>query len=232
VRMVELARPRVLVVEDEESIRQGLLDVLVFHGYEPEGQERGDDGLRTALDGDFALVLLDLMLPGMNGFDVCEKLREAKPKQPILILTARGSEEDVLRGFRSGGDDYVTKPFSIAELMARVESLLRRSGVTREEAPERPFRFGSWQVDPAELRADDGDQTLTLTRRDADLLALFARDAGRIVSRRRLLREIWGYENPDRIETRSVDMHIAKLRKLLGSNLLETVRGEGYRFSG
>jgi len=230
--MVEQLRPRVLVVEDEVSIRQGLLDVLAFHGYEPAGEERGDDGLRTALAGDFALVLLDLMLPGMNGFDVCEKLREAKPKQPILILTARGSEEDVLRGFRSGGDDYVTKPFSIAELMARVESLLRRSGVTGDETLEHPFRFGNWQVDPAELRADCGDQSLTLTRRDADLLALFARDAGRIVSRRRLLREIWGYDDPDRIETRSVDMHIAKLRKMLGSNLLETVRGEGYRFGG
>jgi two-component system response regulator RegX3 len=233
--MVEAVRPRVLVVEDETSIRQGLIDVLAFHGYEPEGEERGDEGLARALRGSYALVVLDLMLPGMNGFDVCEKLRAAQPKLPILILTARGAEEDVLRGFRSGGDDYVTKPFSIAELMARVESLLRRSGALQEQPAAEPFAFGAWTVDPVELHARNGDETLTLTRRDADLLALFFRETGRLVSRRRLLRELWGYDDPDRIETRSVDMHIAKLRKKLGargSDLIETVRGEGYRFTG
>jgi DNA-binding response OmpR family regulator len=234
--MQEPTRPRVLVVEDEASIRRGLLDVLAFHGYEPEGEERGDDGLQRARDGDYALVLLDLMLPGMDGFDVCEALRAEKPGLPILILTARGAEEDVLRGFRCGGDDYVTKPFSIAELMARVESLLRRSGALEtEEEPPQPFSFGPWKIDPNELCAEDGEATLTLTRRDADLLTLFARDSGRLISRRRLLHEVWGYDNPDKIETRSVDMHIAKLRKKLGATgreLIETVRGEGYRFSG
>ena len=234
--MLEPARPRILVVEDEVSIRKGLLDVLAYHGYEPEGEERGDDGLRRAREGEFALVLLDLMLPGMDGFEVCATLREAKPRLPILILTARGAEEDVLRGFRCGGDDYVTKPFSIAELMARVESLLRRSGAleAEEETPQ-PFAFGAWKVDPSELCAEDGETSLALTRRDADLLALFAQEAGRLVSRRRLLHEVWGYENPDKIETRSVDMHIAKLRKKLGARgreLIETVRGEGYRYSG
>lgn len=232
--MVEAVRPRVLVVEDEASIRQGLCDVLAFHGYEPEGEERGDTGLERALSERYALILLDLMLPGMNGFDVCEKLRRALPSQPILILTARGAEEDILRGFRSGGDDYVTKPFSVAELMARVESLLRRSGALSTEQLA-VFDFGDWQIDPAELSATREGETLTLTRRDADLLTLFARESGRLVSRRRLLREVWGYENPDKIETRSVDMHIAKLRKMFsarGSSLIETVRGEGYRFSG
>jgi DNA-binding response OmpR family regulator len=233
--MVEPSRPRVLIVEDEASIRQGLIDVLVFHGYEPEGEERGDVGLTRALGGDYSLVILDVMLPGMNGFDVCEKLREQLPKLPILILTARGAEDDVLRGFRSGGDDYVTKPFSIAELVARVESLLRRNGALSEEAAPGPFSFGEWMIDPAELAARNGNETLTLTRRDADLLVLFSSEAGRLVSRRRLLHEVWGYDEPDKIETRSVDMHIAKLRKKLGargSDLIETVRGEGYRFTG
>jgi len=232
------AAPRVpvLVVEDEESIRAGLCDVLSFHGYEAEGAERGDEGLRLALGNRFALVILDIMLPGMNGFDVCEKLREAQPRIPILMLTARGSEDDVLRGFRCGADDYLTKPFSLAELLARVEALLRRTAAPdspREpEAPEH-FDFGGWKVDPQELVAHRGDARVDLTRRDVEILSLFRLEAGRIVSRRRLLHEIWGYPQPERVETRTVDMHIAKLRKKLeASSLIETVRGEGYRFSG
>ena len=232
--MSEPPRLPVLVVEDEESIRSGLCDVLSFQGYEPEGAGRGDEGLRLALSGHYALVILDLMLPGMNGFDVCEKLREAQPRLPILMLTARGSEEDVLRGFRCGADDYVTKPFSLAELLARAEALMRRSGAL-EALPEASegFAFGDWQVDPTELVAQRGNTRVDLTRRDVDVLTLFHSESGRIVSRRRLLREIWGYPQPDRVETRTVDMHIAKLRKKLdASSLIETVRGEGYRFSG
>jgi len=228
----------ILVVEDEAAIRRGVCDLLAFHGYEPEGVERGDDGLRRGLEGEHALVILDVMLPGMNGFDVCEQLRATKPLLPILMLTARGSEEDVLEGFRRGSDDYVTKPFSVAELVARAEALLRRSGrlgKPGEDCCEAPFRFGEWEIDPAELRATRVDESLELSRRDAEILGLFCREAGHIVGRRRLLEEIWGYPNPDRVETRSVDMHIAKLRKKLaapGDALIATVRGEGYRYSG
>ena len=228
----------ILVVEDEAAIRRGVCDLLAFHGYEPEGVERGDDGLRRGLEGEHALVILDVMLPGMNGFDVCEQLRATKPLLPILMLTARGSEEDVLEGFRRGSDDYVTKPFSVAELVARAEALLRRSGRLGrpgEDSCDAPFRFGEWEIDPAELRATRVDESLELSRRDAEILGLFCREAGHIVGRRRLLEEIWGYPNPDRVETRSVDMHIAKLRKKLaapGDALIATVRGEGYRYSG
>jgi len=237
-------RIRVLVVEDETAIRNGLLDVLAFHGYEPEGVERGDDGLEAARDERHDLLLLDVMLPGMNGFDVCEKLRESRPRLPILMLTARGSEEDILRGFRCGADDYVTKPFSIAELLARVESLARRSGLQdTEEESDSPFAFGRWTVDPTELRARRGgggesgedDEERELTRREVELLTSLAGQKGRIVSRRSLLVELWGYPDPDRVETRTVDMHIAKLRKKLdgqGASLIETIRGEGYRYSG
>ncbi len=225
--------PAILVVEDEESIRKGLCDVLAFRGYAPEGVERGDDGLRRALSNEHALVLLDVMLPAMNGFDVCRELRAALPELPVLMLTAQGSEQDVLEGFRVGADDYVTKPFSVAELVARVEALLRRSGAgVADETPE-PFAFGSWRIDPGTREAARDDARVELTQLEASLASLFAREPGRILSRRRLLKEVWGVADPDRIETRTVDMHVAKLRKKLdasGDALIQTVRGEGYRF--
>jgi DNA-binding response OmpR family regulator len=214
--------------------------VLAYHGYSPVGVERGDEGLRVALAEDFALAILDVMLPGLDGFHLCRGIRAERPQQPILMLTARGSEEDVLEGFRAGSDDYVTKPFSVAQLMARVDALLRRSGAftsPEEIALETKFPIGAWEIDCVELRAEStrGASPVELTRRDADLLHLFHRERGRIVSRRTLLREIWGYANPDRVETRSVDMHIAKLRRKLAldaRDLLQTVRGEGYRYLG
>jgi len=176
------------------------------------------------------------MLPGLSGFDVCEQLRAAGRQTPVLMLTARGAEEDVLRGFRCGADDYVVKPFSVAELTARVEALLRRSGALDRGAParEQTIAFGDWRIDVPSLCARHArdDRSIDLTLRDVEILALLAREAGRIVSRRVLLAEVWGYPDPDRVETRSVDMHIAKLRKKLGAGAtawIETVRGAGYR---
>jgi len=238
----------ILVVEDEAAIRRGLCDVLAFRGFAPTGVERGDEGLTAGLAGRHALVILDVMLPGESGFAVCEQLRAARPRLPILMLTARGAEEDVLEGFRAGADDYVTKPFSVAELCARVEALLRRSGaLAGEAAPPGPFDFGPWRLDPATLRAScDGDAAgsraedraaadVELTPRELELLRALAAQPGRIVSRRSLLQEVWGYPEPERVETRTVDMHVAKLRrKLAGADpaLIETVRGEGYRYRG
>jgi len=221
--------PRVLVVEDEPSLRGALLDALAARGFEPCGAADGDEGLRAGRDAAIDLVILDVMLPRRSGFDVCEALRAARPRLPILLLTARGAEADVLRGFRAGADDYVTKPFSLAQLGARLEALLRRAGAP----PDRePFAFGPWRVDPQALVAACAEARVELTRREADLLAFFARERGRIVGRRALLREVWGLEHADRMETRTVDMHLAKLRKKLGParTLIETVRGEGYRF--
>jgi len=228
----------ILVIEDEEAILRGLCDVLAFRGYAPEGAVRGDLGLEMALEPgiDPALVVLDVMLPGMDGFEVCEKLRTARPELPILMLTARGSEEDILRGFRCGADDYITKPFSVAELVARVAALLRRAGQSSMEAEVvSPFSFGDWTIVPGERTASKGADSIELTARDLELLDVFAREKGRILSRRLLLSEVWGFPDPDRVETRSVDMHIAKLRKKLGAPedaLIETIRGEGYRFRG
>jgi len=224
----------ILVVEDEDSIRRGLCDVLAYQGYVPTGIETGEDGLREALANSYDLILLDLMLPGMSGFDVCEAVRAERPLQPILMLTARGAEADVVEGFARGADDYVTKPFSVSELLARVRALLRRAGkLPREEQPS--FQFGRWRVDPAAQRARHGDEDVELTQREIEILALFVREAGRIVSRRMLLQEVWGFANPERIETRTVDMQIVKLRRKLGvadAAAIETVRGAGYRFLG
>jgi two-component system response regulator RegX3 len=221
----------ILVVEDEEAIQRGLCDVLAFHGHAPVACANGEDGLREGLAGDYALVLLDVMLPGMSGFDVCRELRSERPRLPILMLTARGAEEDVLEGFRCGSDDYLTKPFSVAELVARIDALLRRSGSAPVER-EAPFDFGSWTVDPSEAIACQDGEKVELTKRELEMIGLFHRERGRIVSRRTLLREVWGMSAAERVETRTVDMHIAKLRKKIGAEPIETVRGEGYRFGG
>jgi len=228
-----VATGAILVVEDEEALRTGLCDLLTFHGYVPRAAATGEEGVQCALDGQFALILLDVMLPGLSGFDVCRALRAQRPQQAILMLTARGAEDDVVSGLRCGADDYVTKPFSVAELMARIEAVLRRTGGVRAAAA--PFAFGAWLVDPVTLSAARGGQTVALSRREIDMLGLLSRERGRIVSRRTLLAEVWGMAHVDRIETRTVDMHIVKLRKKIaadGGAAIETVRGEGYRFSG
>jgi two-component system response regulator RegX3 len=224
------AKPRILVVEDEPAIQRGLLDLFAHHGFEASGASTGEQGLRAGLAGGHDLIVLDVMLPGISGFDVCERVRAEHPRVPILMLTARGAEEDVLRGFRLGADDYVTKPFSLAQLLARVNALLRRAGERATESIA-PFRVGALTIEPARLVARDGDAETELTRREVELLALLAEERGRIVSRRTLLRLVWRFEHPDHLETRTVDMHVAKLRKKLGAarDLLETVRGEGYR---
>lgn len=221
---------RVLVVEDEIAIRRGLCDVLAFNGYEPTGVDTGELGLREGLAGDYGLVLLDVMLPGINGFEVCKALRAKKNKLPIVMLTAKGQEEDVLLGFAAGSDDYVTKPFSLAQLLARVTALLRR---TQRTPRADSFGFGSWSIDPGALLATSATGTQVLTSREVQLLSILAREQGRIVGRRMLLREVWDLDNAERIETRTTDVHIAKLRKKLGDEravLIETVRGAGYRY--
>ncbi len=221
---------RVLVVEDEKSIREGLRDVLTFHGYDVEVVETGEAGLESVLRGRFELVLLDVMLPGLNGFDVCRKVRESGASVAILMLTAKGSEDDIVEGLSCGADDYVTKPFSIRELTARVDALVRRTSGRSEKS----FRFGEWTVEPAKLQATQGGESCELTPRELDLVALFVSEKGRVVSRRVLLKEVWEMAKVDEVETRTVDMHIAKLRKKLDPDgrLILTVRGAGYRYRG
>lgn len=220
---------RILVVEDEESIGQGLCDVLSFRGHDVTWAKDGTDALGLGTSQPFDLFLLDVMLPGVDGFSLCEKFRESGIKGGVIMLTAKGSEEDILRGFDAGADDYVTKPFSLKLLLARIEAVLGRSLPETVE----PFSCGTLEIDPGTARASRGEAFVDLSARELAILRLFADDPGRIVSRRVLLRDVWEMQKPDGVETRTVDVHIGKLRKKLGDickDTIESVRGQGYRY--
>ncbi|MFP4476703.1 MAG: response regulator transcription factor [Desulfatibacillaceae bacterium] len=223
-------KARILVIEDDPAILAGLLDVFVFHGYDPEGEDDGGRGLEKALSGTYDLLVLDVMLPTTDGLAICGRVRAKKPAQPIVMLTAKGSEDDVVRGFTAGADDYVSKPFSIRELMVRVEAVLRRSGGT---VSDDVVEFYGVVFDGRRLVAEGPGGSGELTRREMDIVSHLHRAGDRIVGKRELLEQVWHY--PDgTVETRTVDIHIQKLRRKLaglagGASLIRTIRGEGYR---
>jgi len=226
------SKARLLVVEDDPAILNGLMDVLVFNGYEVEGADDGADGLRQALDDNFDLIILDVMLPSLDGFSICRQVRDHKPSQGILMLTAKGAEDDVVTGFKAGADDYVSKPFSLRELMVRVEALLRRAG---KLSGDTEIHLQGIHFQGKTLEGSCGNVTLALTRREMDIIAYLYRHQDRIVSKKELLTEVWHYADAD-IETRTVDIHILKLRKkiteLIGAReFIQTVRGQGYRLA-
>ena len=223
-------KAKILVVEDDPAILDGLSDVLVFNGYSVDGAADGEKGLAMAVSGKYDLVILDLMLPFLDGLSVCRKLRRERPVLPIIMLTAKGAEDDIVRGFKAGADDYVSKPFSLRELMMRVEAVLRRSGKCIDD---QPFAFKGVVFDGLNLKAESGGQSTELTRREMDIMAYLFQNQHRIVSKKELLSQVWQYKNPD-IETRTVDIHMLKLRKKIaaiagGISLIATIRGEGYR---
>lgn len=227
-----MKRPKasILVVEDDPAILQGLLDVLVFNGYEVTGLEDGGQGLKAGLEEKYDLIILDIMLPTLDGFSICKAVRKKKPGQGILILTAKGSEDDIVTGFKAGADDYVSKPFSLRELMVRLEAVLRRTGknLGNEKVSHKGILF-----DGKTLRASYKDRITEITRREMEIIAYLHRHMDRIVSKKELLTEVWQYSDAD-IETRTVDIHILKLRKKITSligdtSFILTVRGEGYR---
>ena len=223
-------RARILVVEDDAALLGGLLDVLVFNGYDVKGVEDGGAGLRTGVDDHFDLILLDVMLPTIDGFSICKEIRKEKPNQGIIIITAKGAEDDVITGFKAGADDYITKPFSLREVMVRVEAVLRRTG--KNMGDDKVEHMGI-NFDGKNLKAHTANQSVEITRREMDIILYLYRNQGRIVSKKELLTEVWHYADAD-IETRTVDIHMLKLRKkiveLIGDQpMIETVRGEGYR---
>jgi len=223
---------RILVVEDEEAIREGLIDVLVFHGYEVDSAATGPDGLEKAQTGKFDLVLLDIMLPGMDGYEICDRIRTDDRDQAIIMLTAKTSDEEIIEGLKLGADDYVSKPFSIQQLVLRIEAVLRRSRTGIEHA--RTLQLGDVEVDTENFSGLKNGEALTFTRREIEVLSYLAQNQDRPISRDELLVKVWGYAKNLDIETRTVDIHIAKLRRKIEANPKEpanliTVRGAGYR---
>lgn len=225
-------KARILIVEDEEPIRCGLEDVFVFHGYEVESAAAGDLGLKKALSGRYDLILLDVMLPGLDGFSVLERIRAADREQPVILLTAKSADEDIIHGLSLGADDYVAKPFSVTQLLLRAQAVLRRSRAAT--AGQEPIRCGGLRIDSRNLSAAGDGLAIGFTRREMDVLEYLHANRERPVSREELLHKVWGYARDLEIETRTVDIHIAKLRRKIEPapaepRYLLTVRGAGYR---
>ena len=232
-------RTRVLVIEDEEGIRITLEDLLRSRGCEVQTRGDGVSGEEAARGGDFDIILLDLMLPGRDGYSVCKNLREAGMDKPILMLTARGTDMDVVVGLRQGADDYLSKPFGSEVLIARMEALLRRSREAPREKGARTaqvIRFGDFSLDlrKGELYHDGpaGPEALQLNGQEFKLLEFLATNPDRVIKREEILNEVWGYETET--TTRTIDVHIAKLRQRLGESELPrhilTMHGRGYKF--
>jgi DNA-binding response OmpR family regulator len=222
---------RILVVEDDAAIRRGLVDALSFAGYATIEASEGAAALASALESDCDLLLLDLVLPGYDGLTVLRELRGARSPLPVIVLTARGAEDDRVRGLGLGADDYVVKPFSIKELLARIEAVLRRSPSRPPAVRRLAFEGGLADLERNEIRFDDGGRC-ELSERERQLLHYLACHAGRAVSRDELLARVWGL-NPVGITTRTIDMHIARLREKLHDDpgsprIVLTVRGQGY----
>jgi DNA-binding response OmpR family regulator len=222
---------RILVVEDDPSIRMGLEDTLTAKGYEVEVVGRGVEGAERAISGKFDLVVLDVMLPDIDGFEVCRRIRNSRARgMAVIMLSARGAELDRVRGLELGADDYVTKPFSLMELLARVASVLRRAqGETTEPIA---LAFGGIEIDLIGQVATRRGKRVELPSRAFAILKVFARRPGEVVSRDVLLDEAWGYD--DYPNTRTVDNHLVKLRRALEDEpdkprWLVTVHGAGYK---
>lgn len=221
---------RILIVEDNPDLAFGLRNNLEIEGYDIQVAEDGIIGLRRVRDWQPDLVILDLMMPGLDGYRVLRTIREEGNTTPVLILSARDEEADKVRGFRMGADDFVTKPFSLLELLARVEALLRRAATEARHAEI--HRFGSVEVDAAAQLVRRSDRPIVLAPREYALLIALLRRAGAVATRQQLLREVWGHQND--VSTRTVDTHIAELRRKLEDDPARprhilTVRKTGYR---
>ena len=229
-----MEQKRILVIEDDAAIRRGIVDALRFHAFDVGESGHGVKGLEMAVQSDCCLVLLDLVLPGMDGLEILREIRKSRPALPVIVLTARGEESDRVRGLRLGADDYVVKPFSVKELMARVEAVLRRSPERPLDISEVVFPGGSADLARREVRYENGERK-ELSEREAELLRYLAINAGRAISREELLTRVWRI-SAQGAETRTIDMHVVRLREKLRDDsgepkVLLTVRGKGYMFA-
>ena len=233
-----LMKTKILIVEDDSHILLGLEEVLKSEGYDVVSCNRGDQAVAAVAGHQPALVMLDVMLPGLSGYDVCRQIRAKKIAVPILMLTAKGQEIDKVIGLDLGADDYVTKPFGVRELLARIQALLRRSGsgssAAGQAAEENPFQIGPATVDPKTFQVRRGKTVEELTAKELKLLQVFHAHSGEVLSRDKLLNEVWGYNYYG--TTRTLDQVIVQLRKKLGDGggeprHLLTIHGVGYKLS-
>jgi DNA-binding response OmpR family regulator len=229
-------KTKVLIIEDDPHILLGLEEVLKSDGFDVAACNRGDQAIDAVRKHRPALVVLDIMLPGLSGYDICKQLRAKKVATPILMLTAKGQELDKVVGLDLGADDYVTKPFGVRELLARIHALLRRTAAvpSAEANAQAPFQIGSATIDPKTFQLKRGKAVEELTARELKLLQVFATHPGEVLSRDRLLNEVWGYNYYG--TTRTLDQVIVQLRKKLGDNgdepqHLLTVHGVGYKLA-
>jgi DNA-binding response OmpR family regulator len=229
-------KTKILIVEDDPHILLGLEEVLRSECYETNSCNRGDQALAAVAKFQPSLIVLDVMLPGASGYDICKQLRAKKISTPILMLTAKGQEIDKVVGLDLGADDYVTKPFGVRELLARIQALLRRSSggsvVSHPESDEPPFKIGEVTIDPKTFLLKRGKVTDELTAKELKLLQVFHAHAGEVLSRDKLLNEVWGYNYYG--TTRTLDQVMVQLRKKLGDNggepkHLLTIHGVGYK---
>ena len=221
----------ILIIEDDISILRGLKDNLTFEGYSVLSSADGQEGLQIALEKHVDLLLLDIMLPGINGYEICRRLKKEKPELPIIMITARGSEMDKVGGLDMGADDYLTKPFSIPELLARIRAVLRRSTPDQNEIEK--YSFGEITLNFKKFQAFMKDKEIKLSSREFALMKYFIQHEGEAIHRHELLNEVWGYNVTP--TTRTVDNYILDLRKKLEEDPAKpkhilSVRGVGYKF--
>lgn len=224
----------ILTIEDDAAIRRGIVDALRFAGYQVLEADDGRTGLEMALQREFDLLLLDLVLPKHDGLEILREVRRLRPTMPVIILTARGDETDRVRGLRDGADDYVVKPFSVKELLARVEAVLRRSAARPKDVAQIVIPGGQIDVERCEARFHDG-RRVELGERELELIRYLAMNTGRAISRDELLSNVWRID-PHGLPTRTVDMQVARIREKLEPDpscpaIILTVRGKGYMFA-
>ena len=229
----DTALQRILIIEDEQDMILGLRKNLEWEGFEVFAADDGEAGLTSALNESHDLILLDVMLPRLSGLDVCRRLRSRGVNTPVIMLTARGQEIDKVLGLEIGADDYVTKPFSIRELLARVRAILRRA--SRQNTESDIYRFGDLELNFSRHQAHKRGQLLELSPREFGILKYFVQHRGETVTRDQLLDEVWGYDNFPL--TRTVDNHIARLRQKIEETPTEpqyiiTIHRVGYKFLG
>lgn len=223
--------PTILVIEDDSAVRTGIVDTLEYGGYRTLEAADGHEGMKMALQSNYRLLLLDIVMPGPSGFEILAALKKARPGQAVIMLSARGEERDRVKGLVGGADDYVVKPFSMKELLARVDAVLRRSHERPSPAASHEIHGATIDLNESRIHFPDGSTT-DLSEKESCLLRYLIDAGGRTVTRSEILRQVWNLD-PERIETRTIDMHMAHLRAKLGeliASCVVTERGKGYRF--